>query len=150
MDKWTARGLSLVMIAGALGVVGCSTCFDAERLGLDVWNAPGLQAAVEAETRRGEALDVARTEVVRRTEAKSALAARLIEGGLTLSEAVACFREVDSACPSDDIALCRLVFGWVRADLASRAPGEATAALARLEAEARAFLQASSAGTPAH
>ncbi len=96
-------------------------------------------------------------ESLHRVARKQETAADLLDGRLTLAEAVARFREVststpaaidnlrqNSAGPTDEARLVHQVLSFVRSQVAHRQDADSQAALLRLEAEAQLTLASSS------
>lgn len=79
----------------------------AAALGLDVWNLPPLQGAIDEQCRLREQLDELDREAVRRVLAKEALAEQVADGTLTVAEAAARFRAIDATMPEEQRRLWR-------------------------------------------
>ncbi len=150
------RSLRYAIVAGLLlAVAGVSYAMPewTMELGVDFWNAPELNRKIEQSRRENEELDARTAETIQRMRQKTAIAADLVAGRLTLCSAAVKFRELNAGSPyflaaarqqyprcSDDERHCLNVLDFVRADLPLSPEAEAclqrcTAELDRLRAE---------------
>jgi hypothetical protein len=143
----------LVCVAAVVGVLAAvlllqPVCLGS--LGRDVWTWPESLRKLEQANQRLEELEDQDREVSRRQCARVEVIAALIDGQLSLKEAVARFRVLNEknicvannipvAFPAatQDASVCLQVLAWTEAEAG---PERETAVLARLEEEAREIL----------
>ncbi len=126
----------------------------AAALGLDVTELPRLQEQIARDTQRRAELEEENQGVLRRVDEKQAVSREVLAGRLTLVEAAARFRTVNTAYPesmsylrnlcsggSDEERLCRQVIGWVEGEGSGGDRAETHRVVARLEAELQELLR---------
>lgn len=89
-----ALALGAVYAGVSLAVPGWTT-----QIGMDFWNAPGLQDSLDAENKRSQTLSDQDKTVLRRLRIKDEITQDVIEGRTTLFEAAAMFRTMNASRP---------------------------------------------------
>ena len=115
-------------------------------LGVDFWDVPTLNRQIEQDRRQAEEFDANSMATVQRLREKTAIAADLVAGNVTLCEAAVRYRDLNAAAPhvlatlrerypdcSDDERHCRNLLDFVGAEW-PRSP-ETEACLKRCNAE---------------
>jgi hypothetical protein len=87
--------LAFLSLAGFVYLAPAS----AASLGLDVWNLPALMTRIDRDTTTGRQLEACDRLTFQRVLAKNEVTREVVEGRLSLAEAVARFRELDATAP---------------------------------------------------
>lgn len=122
-------------------------------LGLDVGKLAELSQQIDRENQRGEELKAVQRDLSRKLVVKNQAIRELIDGRLSLAEAVARFRALSEESPSavEKIresypaaslggSVCRQVLSWAEFEVHWSSPECETEVMARLEEEARGIL----------
>jgi hypothetical protein len=138
-------GLGLCTIVLAVGGRVIAPCMLRE-MGMDWWNLKEQMRQHLEEQERADSLSQRDVVLLKRIDAKTSVVKKVIDGQLSLREAAASFRKLNS-CPNGDVddyrvlfpgtseeeCLCRQVIAWVSCELRSRHADKAM--IGRLEAE---------------
>jgi hypothetical protein len=140
--------LGMLVIGSLCAAVCCCQPEWARTLGCDVWNVPALEAEIEAQQERSDAMEEGRDEVLRRIDTKLGWAEDVFAGHLDLMTAAAHFRDLTSEeaklrhflavvypDAGEDERFCRAVISWVHALQDVHPPKEVERTVARLNAE---------------